>query len=199
MTVSRRQLLAGAGLLPFAAIAAPVSAAEKKRTWPAKPTVPTDFNPEEFFVELAERGTGLVIGNKNAKIEVSVVFDTQCPWCVWLYNQFKPFEDRVKFNWYPTAVLNSWSELQGAAIISSADPVKTFLEHEAHFKDEFRGLDVRGKDFPFETKKKVWQNSKIARHAGTRVVPFAVVKTADGRYVPFAKVKGEEFAKLAGL
>ncbi|MDY4163163.1 MAG: hypothetical protein SOX97_06230 [Sutterella sp.] len=112
-TVSRRQLLAGAGLLPFAAAAASVSAAEKKRTWPAKPTVPTDFNPEEFFVELAERGTGLVIGNKNAKIEVSVVIDTQCPWCVWLYNQFKPFEDRVKFNWYPTAVLNSWSELQG--------------------------------------------------------------------------------------
>ena len=30
MAVSRRQLLAGAGLLPFAAIAAPVSAAEKK-------------------------------------------------------------------------------------------------------------------------------------------------------------------------
>ena len=52
--------------------------------------------------------------------------------------------------------------------------MKTFLEHEALFKDEFRGLDVRGRDFPFETKKKVWQNSKIARHAGTRVVPFAV-------------------------
>ena len=199
MTVSRRQLLAGAGLLPFAAAAASVSAAEKKRTWPAKPTVPTDFNPEEFFVELAERGTGLVIGNKNAKIEVSVVFDTQCPWCVWLYNQFKPFEDRVKFNWYPTAVLNSWSELQGTAIIASKDPAATFRENEAHFRDAFRGLDVRGKDFPFELKKKVWENSKIARRSGCRVVPFCVLKIPDGRFIPFPKVTSEEFAKIAGL
>ena len=198
MSLSRRQILSGIVLSPFAAAAGTVAAAQK-RTWPEKPRVPTDFNPEEFFVELAENGTGFVIGNKKAKLEVSIVFDTQCRWCVWVYNQLKPFEDRVKFNWYPTAVLNSWSELQGAAIIASKDPAAAFRENEAHFRDEFRGLDVRGKDFPFEIKKKVWENSNIARRSGCRVVPFCVLKTPEGRYIPFPKVTSEEFAKIAGL
>lgn len=196
MNVSRRVLLTGVGALTLAA-AAPTYAYTSN--WPAKPKIPTDFNAEEFFTELAEKGTGLTIGNPDAKLVVNIVFDTQCPWCVHNYNEFKPFEDLVRFNWFPVAVLNPWSEPQGAAIISSADPVKTFLEHEAHFKDEFRGLDVRGKDYPFEPRNKVWINSKIARRAGTRTVPFAVLKTEDGRFVPFGVVKSAEFAKLAGL
>ena len=198
MTFNRRQILACAGLFSLAAAAAPVMAADNK-TWPKKPDVPTDFNAEEFFVELEEKGTGIVFGNKDAKITVRVVFDTQCPWCVWQYKEFEPYLDRVKFVWYPVAVLNPWSEPQGAAILSAADPAKAFLEHEAHFKDEFRGIDVRGKEYPFEVRKQVWDNSKVARRAGTRSVPFSVARTADGRYVPVAEQKGAEFAKLVGL
>ena len=197
MSLNRRQILACAGLFGIAA-AAPAMAAEKKK-WPKKPSVPTDFNPEEFYVELEEKGTGFVFGNKDAKITVRVVFDTQCPWCVWQYKEFEPYLDRVKFIWYPVAVLNPWSEIQGAAILSAADPAKAFLEHEAHFKDEFRGLDVRGKEYPFDVRKKVWDNSKVARRAGCISVPFSVAKLPDGRYVSLAELKGAEFAKLVGL
>ena len=70
ISLSRRQILSGVALTPFVAVSESVAAAEK-RTWPANPRVPTDFNPEEFFVELAEKSTGFVIGNKNAKLELN--------------------------------------------------------------------------------------------------------------------------------
>ena len=93
------------------AATAPAFAYESR--WPKKPSVPTDLNAEEFFTELAEKGSGFVVGNEKADTVVMMTFDTQCRWCVWEYEQFKPFLDRVKFVWHPVAVLNPWSELQG--------------------------------------------------------------------------------------
>ncbi|MDY3115917.1 MAG: hypothetical protein SOR95_08090 [Sutterella sp.] len=199
MNFNRRTLLGlmGLGVVAPAAFAAD---AAKKREWPKKPSIPTDFNAEEFFVELDEKGEGVLIPGPQGGPTVYIVFDSQCPWCQWQYEQFKPFLGQVTFKWFPVAVLSPWSELQGAYILSAEKPYDAFLEHEKHFKDpEFRGVDVRGKEFPMEKRTAVWTNSKIARRAGTRTVPFMVMRTPDGKYVPLNETKTEDFAKASGL
>lgn len=195
MFLSRRTFLGGAAL---AMLSTAVSAAES--CWPKKPSVPTDFNAEEFFVELSERGTGFSFGPRESANVVLMTFDTQCRWCVWQYRQFEPYLDRVRFVWHPVAVLNPWSELQGAAILSATNPQERFLEHEAHMNDaSFKGLDVRSMTVPWEKREAVWANTKIFRRSGAREVPFGVLKTADGRYVPIAEQTGEAFGQLTKL
>lgn len=82
----------------------------------------------------------------------------------------------------------------------SKDRKAKFLEHEAHFHDkDFRGLDVRNVELPFDARKKVWDYSKAFRRACGISVPFGVLKTTDGRYIPVPQVTTEEFAKLSGL
>ena len=90
MKLNRRSVL---GLLGLGALAPAAFAAEaqKKREWPKKPTIPTDFNAEEFFVELSEQGKGLEFKGKEGNPVVYIVFDTQCPWCQWQYKEFAPF------------------------------------------------------------------------------------------------------------
>ncbi len=196
--LTRRSLMLAAGMLACAAI--PTARAAKKREWPALPEVPTDLNAERLFVELAENGEGVRFESRKGAPVVNMVFDPQCQWCVWEFEQFRPFMDRVTFVWHPVAVLNPWSELQGAAILAAKDPKATFMEHEKHFRDEaFKGLDVRKMTLPFEKREKVWDNSKIFRRAGGNSVPFGVLKTTDGRYVPIPQVTTADFARLSGL
>ena len=52
---------------------------------------------------------------------------------------------------------------------------------------------------PFDARKKVWDYSKAFRRACGISVPFGVLKTTDGRYIPVPQVTTEEFAKLSGL
>ena len=112
--LTRRSLMLAAGMLACAAI--PTARAAKKREWPALPEVPADLNAERLFVELAENGEGVRFESRKGAPVVNMVFDPQCQWCVWEFEQFRPFMDRVTFVWHPVAVLNPWSELQGAAI-----------------------------------------------------------------------------------
>ncbi len=199
MPFSRRQMLASIGLLGVGALSSPFVMATQSR-WPKKPAVPTDFNAEEYFVEFSEHGHGLVFGNPNANAVVLMTFDTQCRWCVWQYQQYEPYLDRVKFVWHPVAVLNPWSELQGAAILSAKDPQATFLKHEEYIQDpNFKGLDVRGMTLPFEAREAVWTNTKIFRRSGAREVPFGVLRQSDGRYIAVVEQTGDSFAKLAGF
>ena len=75
--ITRRQFIGAAGLMTVAATA-PAFAYESR--WPKKPSVPTDLNAEEFFTELAEKGSGFVVGNEKADTVVMMTFDTQCRW-----------------------------------------------------------------------------------------------------------------------
>lgn len=192
---SRRTLLTIAGAAAVSSITAAHAADGKtskpaKRTWPDMPTVPTDFNAERCFVELQDAGDGVVFqGPKNGPV-VRLAFDTQCPWCVWQYEQLKPFLKQVTFIWHPVAVLNPWSELQGAAILSAKDRKAKFLEHEAHFHDkDFRGLDVRNVELPFDARKKVWDYSKAfspcVRHLG------ALRRPEDHRWTLYPGASGD--------
>lgn len=189
-----------AGLAAAGASGAPLLANAYESKWPAKPRVPTDLNLEELFVELEKGGKGLRISEVKDAPTVYMLFDTQCSWCVWEEAQFEPFFDKVNFVWFPVALLSPWSPLQGAAILAAKDPVAAWKLHRDHFKDpDFRGLDVRKMDIPFEMQKAVWDNSKIYRRAGGREVPFGVMKTTNGRYVSIPEMKREEFVSVTGI
>lgn len=197
MKTTRRGALAGA--LSIAALAlAPARAYESK--WPAKPSIPTDFNAEELFTELEQKGEGIVFEGEPGMPVVRMVFDTQCPWCLWQFRQYEPWLGKVTFVWYPVAVLSTWSEKQGAAILAAKDRKALFLEHEAHFKDAaFRGLDVRGRALDEKMIEALWTNTKIYRRAGGRDVPFGVAKLPDGRFAALPEEKREDFEKALGL
>lgn len=197
--LSRRNLLQTLSIAA-AASCVPAAHAAQKRVWPDMPEIPTDFNAERCFVELEEKGEGVTFPGPEGAPFVCFVFDPQCQWCVWQFEQLKPWLGRVTFVWHPVAVLNPWSEPQGAAILAAKDPKATFLEHESHYHDEkFKGLDVRGMEIPFEKRTKVWDNSKTFRRAGGASVPFGVLRTADGRYVPVPQSTAEQFERITGV
>ena len=119
--ITRRAFMLAAGAAAAAAIPVVGAKEAQKRTWPDQPDVPTDFQAERCFVELAEKGEGVVFeGPKDGPV-VRLAFDTQCPWCKWQFEQLKPFLGRATFIWHPVAVLNPWSEPQGAAILAAQD------------------------------------------------------------------------------
>ena len=176
---SRRTLfaMAGAAALSAAPTAKAADSKAPKRTWPEMPQIPTDFDAERCFVELEDAGDGIVFEGPKPGPVVRIAFDTQCPWCVWQFDQFKPFLKEATFIWHPVAVLSPWSELQGAAILAAKDRKAKFLEHEAHYHDaEFKGLDVRKMEIPFEMRQKVWDYSKAFRRACGIAVPMGVMK-----------------------
>lgn len=199
MGFNRRDLFKALSVAGIAPLASSLMAQEatNKKTWPKKPVIPTDFNAQEFFKELQAKGKGVVIAGTKSPWVAYMVFDTQCPWCQWEFEQLKPFFGRVNFVWYPVAVLSPWSELQGAAILESKDPQATLEAHFAHFKDaEFKGLDVRKMTPDFAMREAVFNNSKVYRRAGGRSVPFGVLKTPSGRYIPIAEQNAEKFEAL---
>lgn len=200
MALSRRQLIgttAGLGLFAFWA-GAPVSAKDM-------PPIPTDFDAQKCFEELmkafAEKKSGIRTAPEMKDAPTAVmVFDPQCQWCVWEEAQLEPFTKKVNFIWFPVAVLNHWSEPQGAAILESRRPLEIWKQHRDNFRSaDFKGLDVRKMEISLEARDAVWTNTKIYRRAGGREVPFGVLRAADGSFVPLQQMKREEFAKLTGI
>lgn len=192
--------LAMAMTVAMAVPATAVQAYESK--WPKKPDVPTDFNAQEFVTELEQNGEYAATPAVKDAPTLFMVFDPQCPWCLWQMQQLQPLVDAKKINirWHPVAVLSPWSDLQGGAILSAKDRYATFLKHESHFRDKnFKGLDVRKMKVPMKAQEAVWTNTKIYRRAGGRDVPFGVLALPNGKYVPIPQSTLTEFTKLSGI
>lgn len=200
MALSRRQLIgtsAGLGLFMGFGMT-PLSAKEM-------PAVPTDFDAQQCFDALmkafAEKKTGIRTAPEIAGAPTAVMlFDTQCQWCIWQEAQLEPFVKKVNFIWFPVAVLNHWSEPQGAAILESKAQLDTWKQHRDNFRSaDFKGLDVRKMEISLEARDAVWTNTKIYRRAGGREVPFGVLRGTDGRFIALPQMKREAFEKLTGI
>src|SRR6478735_5416015 len=74
---------------------------------------------------------GFVNGSTISARTVYVFFDPQCPHCAALWTAAKPLRSQAKFVWIPVGLMNKTSETQGAALLSSKDPVSAMDEHEA--------------------------------------------------------------------
>lgn len=197
----RRQALlsAGAGLLWLAGcskqaeVAAPAAGAQ-----PAAPAAPT-ISPRQAF-EMAQRGTGFVVGEAVSARQALVFFDPQCPHCAALWKASQPLLDRIRMVWIPIAFVSPKSPAQGAMLLAAADPKALMNLHESRMSAGQGGLEVQGEPAP-ELLAKIKANTELLGAVGADSVPYMVLRTAaEGPYtvVP-GSLPTEELAKLLGL
>ena len=201
--MNRRTLLGlAAAVFLSACEKAPVE--EKKvpsQTYKEKPLIPTDWDAHEMYTEYLAKGIGVEFPGPESRPMAFIAFDTQCSWCMRLMDQCRPLQQYINFVWMPVAVLNPHSELQGAAILSSLDRAQMLERHEAQFGNEgIRGLNTESMVVPWASREAVWTNTRIFRRSAARVVPFGVMKDANGEYKPiYSGMKTKELAALFGI
>lgn len=176
MSITRRLFISVCALIP---ISAHVAAKEF-------PRVPTDWDPQEMFEQyekLAAKGNGVHWDGPQTRPKAYIAIDTQCPWCIKLVKACEPLRDKIDIVFMPVALLKIHSEPQGALILSASDKMAKLMEHEEHFRDpDFRGLKYDKESIPVEKREAIWENTKVHRKTGCRLVPYGVFKTASGKY-----------------
>lgn len=171
------------------------------QTYKEKPVIPTDWDPFEMYTEFMSKGVGVEFPGPDNRPMAFIAFDPQCSWCMRLMNQTRPLQQYINFVWMPVAVLNPHSELQGAAILSSLDRALMLERHEAQFGNEgVRGLNTETMVVPWAAREAVWSNTRIFRRSAARLVPFGVMKDANGEYQAILPgMKTKELAALFGI
>lgn len=166
-----------------------------------KPLIPTDWDPHEMYTEYLGKGVGVEFPGPDNRPVAFIAFDTQCSWCVRLMDQARPLQQYINFIWLPVAVLNPHSESQGAAILASPNRADMLERHEAQFYNkELRGLNTESMIIPWEMREAVWNNTRIFRRCAARVVPFGVMKDANGQYKAiYSGMKTKDLATLFGV
>jgi hypothetical protein len=154
-----------------------------------------------MYTEYLDNGTGIEFAGPDNRPMAFIAFDTQCSWCMRLMIQTRPLQQYINFVWLPVAVLNPHSEMQGAAILSSLDRALMLERHEAQFGNEgIRGLNTEAMVVPWAAREAVWTNTCIFRRSAARVVPFGVMKDANGEYQAIHPgMKTKELAALFGI
>jgi thiol:disulfide interchange protein DsbG len=147
------------------------------------------------------------------RLTVYVAFDPQCPDCIAFWKEARPLADQVRFVWLPIAVLNPFSEPQGAAMLSAANPLAAMDRHAELFGNTPRAANHSGlvRDsallpageltaLPMAARESVWTNSRIFRRTGGRSVPLGVFVDSKGevQVIPDT-VSTAELRKRLGL
>lgn len=198
ITNPRRQalLIAGAGLLGLAGCSKPAEVAAPAAS--AAPAAPAISARQAF--EMAQRGTGFVVGEAVSARQVLVFFDPQCPHCAALWKASQPLLDRIRMVWIPIAFVSPKSPAQGAMLLAAADPKALMNLHESRLGAGQGGLEVQGEPAP-DLLAKIKANTELLSALGSDGVPYMLVRTsAEGPYtvVP-GSLPTEELAKLLGL
>jgi thiol:disulfide interchange protein DsbG len=124
---------------------------------------------DQFFID----GTGFEVPSTlKEKRTAYVVFDPQCPDCIHFWRMASAVRERIRFIWFPVAVLNSRSELQGALILSSPSPIEAMARQVMQFDTPSRGLPTDNITIPNGARDLIWRNSRIFRRAGGKNVPY---------------------------
>ena len=124
---------------------------------------------DQFFID----GAGFEVPSTlKAKRTAYVVFDPQCPDCIHFWRMASAVRERIRFIWFPVAVLNARSELQGAFILSSASPIEAMARQVMQFDTPSRGLPTDNIAISNSARDTVWRNSRIFRRAGGKSVPY---------------------------
>lgn len=121
---------------------------------------------------LKTQAKGFTVGSLMRAREVFVFYDPQCPHCANLWQETKQLHGEAKFTWIPVAIMRPVSALQGGAILSSSDPVKTMDEHEALISAGRGGMTAG--PLSEEMKATIAQNTALFQSFGRNGVPFIV-------------------------
>ena len=124
---------------------------------------------------LAAQGKGFAAGKILSTNAVYVLFDPQCPHCARLWEASMPLHTSVKFVWLPVAIMNAKSAPQGAAIMTSANPVETMTAHEQQLLAGQGGMSASASIAP-DVLQTIKTNTELLERLGASSVPFMVAK-----------------------
>jgi thiol:disulfide interchange protein DsbG len=174
-TLSRRSILRAASMPLAAFLVLDLAACSPHENAP-KPTVGS-VKPEDAYALLAKEGRGFAVGSLMSANTVYVMFDPQCPHCGHLWQQALPLHKKVKFVWMPVSFINAKSAPQGAALMTSADPVEAMTTHEASILAGTGGT-AASSSIADDVAAAIKKNTDLFNTMGVESVPFIVAKNA---------------------
>ena len=148
-----------------------------KEDTPAAPTAATAIAPAQSYDAVAKDGKGFTAGTVMSAQTVYVLFDPQCPHCGALWNASLPLQKKVKFVWIPVSLMNPKSTLQGAALLTAANPVELMTAHETALLAGTSGMIVDANPSA-EAQAAIKSNTQLFNSLGATSVPYIVAKNA---------------------
>lgn len=156
--------------------------------------------PTVDFAAVQKSAKGFTVGSVASANTVYVFFDAQCPHCGRLWEAAKPLASQAKFVWIPVAVLNRASYLQGATLLSAADPAKAMAEHEESLMNRKGGITV-SMGLPHEAQDAVKANTELLSSFKVESIPFIVATNIRTKKVvsQAGSLSTNDLAALVGL
>ena len=133
--------------------------------------------PAQSYDAVAKDGKGFTAGTLMSTQTVYVLFDAQCPHCGALWNASLPLQKKVKFVWIPVSLMNPKSTLQGAALLTAANPVELMTAHETALLAGTGGM-MADANPSAEAQAAIKSNTQLFNSLGATSVPYIVAKNA---------------------
>lgn len=149
-----------------------------KQDTAATPAAATAIAPAQSYDALAKDGKGFTAGAMMSAQTAYVLFDPQCPHCGALWNASLPLQKKVKFVWIPVSLMNPKSTLQGAALLTAANPVELMTSHEAALLAGNGGM-IADANPSAEAQAAMKANTLLFNSIGATSVPYIVAKNAN--------------------
>ncbi len=141
------------------------------------PAKPTAVATAQSYDAVVAQGKGFTVGAMMSANAVYVLFDPQCPHCGHLWEASKPLLKKVKFIWVPVSIINGNSAPQGAALLSTANPMELMSTHETSILAGTGGLPTAAGASP-EVELAIKKNTLLFNSMGVESVPYIVAKNA---------------------
>ena len=148
-----------------------------KQDTAAAPTAAAVIAPAQSYDAVAKDGKGFTAGAMMSAQTVYVLFDAQCPHCGALWNASLPLQKKVKFVWIPVSLMNPKSTLQGAALLTAANPVELMTTHETSLLAGNGGMIADGNPSA-DAQAAIKSNTQLFNSLGATSVPYIVAKNA---------------------
>jgi len=133
--------------------------------------------PAQSYDVLAKDGKGFTAGAMMSAQTAYVLFDPQCPHCGALWKASLPLQKKVKFVWIPVSLMNPKSTLQGAALLTAANPVELMTAHETALSAGNGGM-VADANPTADAQAAIKSNTLLFNSLGATSVPYIVTKNA---------------------
>ena len=146
-----------------------------KQDTPASPVATAAVAPAQSYDALAKDGKGFTAGALMSAQTAYVLFDPQCPHCGALWNASLPLQKKVKFVWIPVSLMNPKSTLQGAALLTAANPVEQMTAHETALLAGSGGM-IADANPSAEAQAAIKSNTLLFNSLGATSVPYIVAK-----------------------
>lgn len=186
-------------LVLIAGMAAGLGACSKGDTPPPTAAAPAAMSANSYDT-VAGTAKGFTVGALMSAQPVYVLFDPQCPHCGDLWNASLPLHAKVKFVWIPIAFNAGKSAAQGAALLSSTNPVETMTAHEKSLLAGTGGMSASA-TVPDDLAQAIKTNTGLMTTLGLDAVPFILAKNRrTGELVSHSgAMQTEALAQLLGV